>query len=171
MARERASGGASAPPETARQEAPALSIAEIRQLISLMNSSDIEEIAIEQEADGLKLLLRKPAPISVASGLAAMVEGELYETLEDEEDTIGARVGEVEIGAPLVGVFRLSAKPGSKPLVRDGDIVREGQHIGAIESLRVYNEVESSAAGRVKMLVSDGQPVEYGQPLFIVEPL
>lgn len=62
-------------------------------------------------------------------------------------------------------------KPGGKPLVTVGATVREGQVVGAIEALQVYNEVEASSAGTVReILVEEGQPVEYGQPLLVVEP-
>jgi multidrug efflux pump subunit AcrA (membrane-fusion protein) len=104
MARERVERGADTSPASSQ---PSLSIAEIRQLITLMNGSDIEEIAIEREADGLKL-----------------------------------------------------------------NVVREGQVVAAIEALNVLNDVEASGSGRVhEILASDGQPVEYGQPLLVIEPL
>lgn len=156
------SGDASAP-----QPPSALSIAEIRQLITLMNGSDIEEIAIEQESESLKLTLRKPAPTVV---IADDGDG-AFETID-----IGAANEEEvepkshEISAPLVGVFRASLKPGGKPLAQVGDIVRQGQVIGIIESLNVPNEVEALSAGRISdILAQDGQPVEYGQPLLVIE--
>ena len=76
----------------------------------------------------------------------------------------------VEIGAPLVGVFRTSMT-GEKPLVAPGDIVRKGQIIAAIEALNLLSEVEATVAGRIaEILVLDGQPVEYGQTLLVIEP-
>jgi biotin carboxyl carrier protein len=63
-------------------------------------------------------------------------------------------------------------KAGGKPLVGVGDIVREGQVVAAIESLNVHNEVEATVSGRVReILIEDGQSVEYGQPLVILDPL
>lgn len=167
MVRERVErGGGDTPPQPAQNP---LSIAEIRQLISLMNASDIEEIAIEQEVHGLKLRLAKPAPVAVAFGDDGVYEdGAMLGEHAAEED--GAN-SPCEIGAPLVGVYRSNMKNNGKALVQVGDIVRQGQVIAAIEALNVLNEVEASIAGRVsEILATDGQAVEYGQPLLVIEP-
>jgi len=149
---------------------PPLSVAELRQLITLMNGSDIEEIGIEEAASGLRLSLRKPAPVSVAGGLGA--EDDTFDALVVEEMEIGPETPALTARAPLVGVFRPAMKPGARPLCALGDVIREGQIIGAVEALNVFNEVEAPAAGRVSAIyVSDGQPVEYGQPLMEIEPL
>jgi len=72
--------------------------------------------------------------------------------------------------APLVGVFHSATKPRGKALVAVGDHVKAGQHLAAIESLNVINEVEAPVAGRVvEILVQEGQPVEYGQPLMTID--
>lgn len=172
MGRERVNGGgemSSSQSQPQIQPQTTLSIAEIRQLITLMNNGDIDEIAIEQEGDGLKLALRKAPPLLT---LETDGDGDMYdsgETLAIVEEA--ASRGAHEIGAPLVGVFRASMKPGDKPLVRVGDVVRQGQVVAAIEALNVVNEVEASTAGRVSdILAHDGQPVEYGQPLLVIEP-
>lgn len=166
MVRERVErGGDTTPPST---QSP-LSIAEIRQLISLMNSGDIEEIAIEQEGHGLRLRLAKPAPVAVSFGEdGAYEDGALLGELAAEEDAANAPS---EVGAPLVGVFRANMKGNGKALVQVGDIVRQGQVIAAIEALNVLNEVEAGVAGRVsEILATDGQPVEYGQTLLVIDP-
>lgn len=168
MVRERLDRGGEATPPPARNS---LSIAEIRQLITLMDAGDIAEIAIEHEEDGLKLVLRKPAP--VALGLAPGEDGLMDDhfVVEDVQAAEEADSRRHEVGAPLVGIFRASMKVGSKSLVQRDDVVRQGQVIGAIEALNVYNEVEADVPGRVsEILVSDGQPVEYGQPLMVIEP-
>lgn len=166
MVRERAERGGDSPPQPAQNS---LSIAEIRQLISLMSGSDIEEIAIEQDGQGVKLRLAKPAPVAVAIGDEGGYEdGALGGELAADEDDASKPH---EIGAPLVGVFRTSMKGNGKALVQVGDIVRQGQVIAAIEALNVLNEVEANAAGRVsEILAAEGQPVEYGQTLFVIEP-
>ena len=165
MAREKADR-----PEDVQTEQSHLSVAELRQLITLMNGSDIEEIGIEEAATGLRLSLRKPAPVSVASGVGA--EDELFDALVVEEMEIRAETGGVTVRAPLVGVFRPGMKPGARALCALGDVIREGQIIAAVEALNVFNEVEAPAAGRISAIyVNDGQPVEYGQPLMEIEPL
>ncbi|HLJ81941.1 MAG TPA: acetyl-CoA carboxylase biotin carboxyl carrier protein subunit [Ktedonobacterales bacterium] len=166
MVRERVERGGDTPPQPAQNP---LSIAEIRQLISLMSGSDIEEIAIEQDGHGVKLRLAKPAPVAVAFGDDGGYEdGALLGELAAEEDDASKPY---EIGAPLVGVFRTNMKSNGKALVQVGDIVRQGQVIAAIEALNVLNEVEAGAAGRVsEILATDGQPVEYGQTLLVIDP-
>ena len=174
MVRERAdrnSGSAPVPTSTS------LSVAELRQLITLMEKSDIEEITIEHEGDGLHLTLRKPAPVELDPA-ALLGAGELLESAalagtesapeaEAEDEAVKA----LDIRSTLVGFYRAVARRGAKPLA-PGDSVKEGQIIGAVEALNVLNEVESPAAGRVrKILVDDGQPVQYGQVLMMVEPL
>jgi acetyl-CoA carboxylase biotin carboxyl carrier protein len=170
---DRANGSAPAPATSS------LSVAELRQLISLMEKSDIEEITIEQESEGLHLTLRKPAPVQLdhaallaASDLAETVPAEpAHEpAATDAGDSADDAAGALDVRSTLVGLYRAVARRGAKPLVA-GDPVKEGQIVGAVESLNVLNEIESPATGRVrKILVSDGQPVEYGQPLIRVEP-
>ena len=157
-----------------------LSVAELRQLISLMEKSDIEEITIEQESEGLHLTLRKPAPVQLdnaallaASDLAEIVPtepGREAAPASDAGDAADDAAGALDVRSTLVGLYRAVARRGAKPLA-PGDRVKEGQIVGAVESLNVLNEIESPATGRVRtILVSDGQPVEYGQPLIRVEP-
>ena len=165
MARERAERD---PEASAPQPQAGLSIAEIRQLITLMSNSDIEEIAIEQQDTGLKLLLKKPGQVTAAaSETDYIVEAEEHSPIDGDHP----RDHSLEITASYVGIYHSSMKPGGKPLVAAGDIVREGQVVAAIEALNVYNEVETERGGRVReLLVGDGQPVEYGQTLLVIDP-
>lgn len=163
MARERAERA-----NADSQAEASLSVAVVHQLVKLMGSSDLEEITIEQPGEGIQLTLRKPAPV-----LAALSdeEWEGHEAAEAPHAAGAAESPSREVRAPLVGVFRSSMQPRGKPLVSLGTPVREGQVVAAIEALQVYNEVEAGAAGTVSdILVKDGQPVEYGQPLFVLEP-
>lgn len=172
MVRERADrNGGSAPVPTPTS----LSVAELRQLITLMEKSDIEEITIEHEADGLHLTLRKPAPVeldpSVLLGAGELLESAALAGADSGAEAEDEAANALDIRSTLVGFYRAVAKRGLKPLA-PGDSVKEGQIIGAVEALNVLNEVESPAAGRVrKILVDDGQPVQYGQVLMMVEPL
>jgi acetyl-CoA carboxylase biotin carboxyl carrier protein len=75
------------------------------------------------------------------------------------------------IEAPMVGTFYRSPSPDAQPFARDGDRVKKGQVVCIIEAMKLMNEIESKVAGRVvKVLVENAQPVEYGQPLFLLEP-
>jgi acetyl-CoA carboxylase biotin carboxyl carrier protein len=77
----------------------------------------------------------------------------------------------VTIEAPMVGTFYRAPSPEAAPFVREGDPVKRGQVLCIIEAMKLMNEIESKAAGRVvRVLAENGQPVEYGQPLFLIEP-
>jgi len=77
----------------------------------------------------------------------------------------------VTVEAPMVGTFYRASSPTADPYVREGDVVKEGQIVCIIEAMKLMNEIEAKAAGRVvKILVENGQAVEYGQPMFLIEP-
>ena len=81
------------------------------------------------------------------------------------------RRGAHAITAPLTGVYYRSPSPGAEPYVREGTQVNAGQVIGLIEAMKLFNEIESEVSGKiVKVLVDDSSPVEYDQPLFLVDP-
>src|SRR5512145_459617 len=78
----------------------------------------------------------------------------------------------VTIEAPMVGTFYRASSPSAEPYVREGDGVKEGQILCIVEAMKLMNEIESKASGRItKILVENGQPVEYGQPLFFIDPV
>ena len=79
--------------------------------------------------------------------------------------------GTMTIDAPMVGTFYRGTSPEAAPFVSEGDTVKEGQTLCIIEAMKLMNEIESKITGRVvKVLVENAQPVEFGQPLFLVEP-
>ncbi|MBI3636777.1 MAG: acetyl-CoA carboxylase biotin carboxyl carrier protein [Candidatus Rokubacteria bacterium] len=82
-----------------------------------------------------------------------------------------APAGTVRVEAPMVGVFYRASSPTSEPYVREGDVVKEGQIVCIIEAMKLMNEIECRTAGRIVTVVAEnGQPVEYGQPLFLIDP-
>jgi len=86
------------------------------------------------------------------------------ETKKESEDNY------YQIRSPMVGTFYRSPSPGAEPYVKEGDIVKKGQVLCIIEAMKVMNEIESDVTGRiVKVLVENGKPVEYNQPLFLVD--
>jgi len=79
--------------------------------------------------------------------------------------------GGITVESPMVGTFYRSASPTADPYVSEGDLVKEGQILCIIEAMKLMNEIEAKAAGRIaKILVENAQPVEYGQALFLIEP-
>jgi acetyl-CoA carboxylase biotin carboxyl carrier protein len=78
--------------------------------------------------------------------------------------------GEQMVTAPMVGTFYSAPSPGAKPFVEIGDEVQQGQVLCTIEAMKMMNQIESEYTGRVRaILVKNGEPVEFGQPLFIIE--
>ncbi|MCS6869029.1 acetyl-CoA carboxylase biotin carboxyl carrier protein, partial [Thermus sp.] len=83
-----------------------------------------------------------------------------------------ACAGCVEVKAPIVGTFYRAPAPDAPPYVKEGDRVEKGQVLCIIEAMKLMNEIESEVSGVVKkILVQNGEPVEYGQPLFLIQPL
>ena len=109
---------------------------------------------------------RAAAPVGAApaSGAAAPPLGDQVVIVERPGNM-------VTLEAPMVGTFYRASGPAADPYVREGDVVKEGQIVCIIEAMKLMNEIEAKTAGRVaKVLVENGQAVEYGQPLFLIEP-
>src|SRR6266850_2361542 len=110
--------------------------------------------------DRLIELTRRLAAVAAELGLS-----------EIEVESAGTRLRVQRAGAAPAPATHMVAAPATDPFVREGDVVKEGQILCIIEAMKLMNEIESKAAGRVlKVLVENGQPVEYGQPLFLLEP-
>ena len=155
-----------------------ISVDQVRRLIQMMDTSDVHELTIERESEGLRLTLRKPTPVVGAASFVAAAGQEApafapaqeAEPMESAEAAPATQETVQKVTATLVGIFRVSLKRGSKAAVAVGDQVRVGQIMGAIEALNVMNEVETPVAGRVtEIIVKDGQPVEYGQHLMTID--
>lgn len=136
-----------------------LSIDELKRLIQMLDQSDVTELEVRSPVKQERLVLRKAHNTTQVTAQPASIETSL---VESDELFI--------ITAPLVGIFHHWSITKERPLVKVGDRIKEGQHIGMIEVLHIPSEVESSVAGQIiEFLVADGQPVEYGQPLMIID--
>jgi acetyl-CoA carboxylase biotin carboxyl carrier protein len=149
--------------------AEVLSIAQIQGLVRLLDRSDVSELEFKRASEGIHLVLRK---VKATDGFVPM--GEVVNTASANgvapvhEDT--ASPDQYKVVAPLVGIFHPWLKPRGGTLTAVGDRVKAGQLVGTIESLNVFNEVETTVAGRVvEIHVQDGQPVEYGQVLVTID--
>jgi acetyl-CoA carboxylase biotin carboxyl carrier protein len=140
-----------------------------RRLAAVVNELGLSEI--EVESAGVKLRVQRAAPLAAAP-VAVALPGPAPVTSERPivADAVPLTAS-ISIEAPMVGTFYRASSPTAEPYVREGDMVKEGQILCIIEAMKLMNEIESKAAGRVaKILVENGQPVEYGQPLFLLEP-
>jgi len=128
---------------------------------------------LEVEHDGTRIrVVREHAPPATAapsrpeSPAPARPEGQ---PVDRGEPNVPSNLVTVE--APMVGTFYRGPSPDAAPFVAEGDTIKEGQVLCIIEAMKLMNEIEARVAGRLaKVLVENAQPVEYGQPLFLVEP-
>jgi acetyl-CoA carboxylase biotin carboxyl carrier protein len=147
-----------------------ISIEQLQHLVRLLDRSDVSELELKRAEDGTRLVLRKAkAPESNGQ------QGDAVAHVQYIDAPVRAQfIAPVEtkhhISAHFVGIFHASAKPRGGALVAVGDRVKVGQLVATIETLNVINEVESPVAGYVvEILVQDGQPVEYGQHLIVID--
>jgi acetyl-CoA carboxylase biotin carboxyl carrier protein len=148
---------------------------EIRRLADLLKEYDLSEVEVERE--GVRVRLRRdvqaaPAmPVSPVPHQAAPVAPGPAPLGEAAATAAAGEAHHLAIEAPMVGTFYRAPSPDASPFVREGDRVKKGQVVCIVEAMKLMNEIESKVAGRVvKVLVENAQPVEYGQPLFLLEP-
>lgn len=147
-----------------------VSVEQLRRLVRLLDRSDVSELELKRAEDGTRLVLRKAKAFDDFSAIAGTQMVASSSPVAGGEAVALAAEAKSTIVAPLVGIFHPWAKPRGKALVAVGDRIKVGQIVATIESLNVINEVEAVVAGRVaEILVQNGQPVEYGQPLLSIE--
>ena len=154
------------------EQRPLLLTDDVRELLALIKNSDIAEVLIEHGDAKLHVKRMQPvvpasAPITYQAPLAAVAPV----VLSTAEPEVAQPLG-VTVPAPMVGTFYGAPAPNDPPYVQLGDEVRPGDVIGIIEAMKIMNEIECEVHGRVaQLLVDNGQPVEYGQPLMVIEPI
>jgi len=146
-----------------------MDLRKLKKLIDLVQESGIAELEITEGEEKVKIV--KGGGVSVSSAAAApppAVEARPAAAAAAPALPPPGQEGPV-VKAPMVGTFYRSASPDAKPFVDVGQTVKEGDTICIIEAMKLMNEIEADASGVVKaILVENGQPVEYGQPLFIL---
>jgi acetyl-CoA carboxylase biotin carboxyl carrier protein len=145
----------------------------LKSLIKLVESSNVEEIEITRWWTKVRITKSRPNPASKRDNGAIVVEvpRPFEEKPATAAETPAVQQELAEVKSPMVGTFYRAPSPGAKSYVDVGEMLQSGQVVCIIEAMKLMNEIESSVAGRlVKVLVENGQPVEYGQPLFSVSP-
>jgi len=149
-----------------------MNLKEIKEMINLMNDNGLVELEIEK--DGTRIRLRKMAAgVELQSG-PVVIEKEIVEPKSREvSESMGKpAVKTVEIKAPMVGTFYRAPSPEAPPYVEVGQIVEAGQVICIIEAMKLMNEIKSEIKGKVlEILADNSEPVEFGQSMFLIEPL
>lgn len=137
----------------------------IRRLAALLEETGLSEI--EYEADGRRIRVGRSAGTASAPSSVPAPQAEPAASAPPEgEEALPPGA----VTSPMVGTVYAAAEPGAPPLVKVGDSVKEGQTLLIIEAMKVMNPLASPRAGTVtRILVSDGQPVEFGEPLLIIE--
>ena len=158
MARRRRQSGAGA---TASGELPSVELA--RRLGTLLTELGLTEIDVT--VGEIRVRLQRGVVAPTAPALAPAASSVERHTAEIESASA------VTIEAPMVGTFYRASSPTADPYVSEGDVVKEGQILCIIEAMKLMNEIESKVAGRVvKIFVENAHPVEFGQPLFLIDP-
>ena len=141
-----------------------MEIKKIKAILQAMVATETNELILETPE--YKLSVRRSAPA------AAETPAPASEPVAASEPAANDCPGCLEITAPIVGTFYRKPAPDADPFVEVGDRVEKGQVVCIIEAMKLFNEIESEVSGVIrKILVEDGEPVEYGQPLFLVEPV
>jgi acetyl-CoA carboxylase biotin carboxyl carrier protein len=148
-----------------------LELAEIKELMQALSTSDLAELNLESE--DFKLHLKKAAPSAVASGQAFFAPAAQQVAPPRVETPIQPEAAaELVILSPMVGTFYRASGPDVAPFVELGDRVTPGQPVCLIEAMKLMNEIESELSGRVtRFLVENGEGVEFGQPLLALSPV
>jgi acetyl-CoA carboxylase biotin carboxyl carrier protein len=143
---------------------------EIKRLIELLKNTDITELQIERE--GAKLKIKRERFLSSFEVEPSAKQPVTAEAKETKEEAATEEKKLVTITSPIVGIFHRAPSPEAPPFVEVGSTVKKGQVLCIVEAMKLMNEIESDTDGIVsKILVENGQPVEYGEPLFLIEPL
>ncbi len=142
----------------------------VREIAEIMSETGLSEVELKQGDRRLRLsrLAGAPAPVAAAAPAAAAPPAPAGQEPADSAESIEDHPGTVP--SPMVGTAYLSPQPGDDAFVRVGDSVEEGQTLMIIEAMKVMNPIPAPRAGTVKaILISDAQPVEFGDPLAIIE--
>lgn len=149
-----------------------MDLRKLKTLIDLVSESNVSELEIT-EAEGKVRIVKSmpmgmtPAPVTYAM---APTTAPAAPVVDAAPVVAAAEPAGHAVTSPMVGTFYRSASPGAKAFVEVGDTVKVGQTVCIVEAMKILNEIESDQAGVVKkILIDNGQAVEYGQPLMIIE--
>lgn len=140
----------------------------IKDLANLLNETDLSEIEVEQDDFRVRLSRHSSAaPIQVQAPVAQPVSAPVAPSAPSEAPVA---VAKGNVPSPMVGTAYLAPAPGADPFVKVGDSVKEGETVIIVEAMKTMNQIASPKSGKVTaILVEDGQPVEFGEQLLMIE--
>jgi len=148
-----------------------MNLRKLKKLIDLVQESGISELEVTEGEEKVRIAKHStgPAPISYAPQ-APVAQPVAAAPVAAAAPAEPALPDGHEVKSPMVGTFYRSSSPGAKPFADIGDTVKVGQAVCIIEAMKIMNEIESDAEGKVvRILCENGQAVEFGQPLFVLE--
>jgi acetyl-CoA carboxylase biotin carboxyl carrier protein len=144
-----------------------MEIEDLKELIDLLRETDITELQLEK--DGTKVRIKRERMLSPME-----IQLQRFSSLQEKvtPQTVEEETRLITITSPIVGTFYRAPSPEAAPFVELGSRVKKGQVLCIVEAMKLMNEIESEIDGTViKILVENSQPVEYGEPLFLIEPI
>jgi acetyl-CoA carboxylase biotin carboxyl carrier protein len=152
-----------------------MDLRKLKTLIDLVSESNVSELEITEAEGKVRIVkgggavVQQFAPAPMAAAASALPAAGAAAPAPAQPVPAEAPAGHI-VKSPMVGTFYRSSSPGAKPFVEIGSQVKEGETICIIEAMKILNEIETDKAGTiVKILCENGQAVEYGQPLFVIE--
>lgn len=153
-----------------------MDIRKVRKLIELIDETGVNEIEIKEGEDSVRISrgsaqhqtyhmppMQMPAPPIPQMNNAPTVN-------ESEVENTETKIDGHEVKSPMVGTFYLSASPSSKPFVEIGQHVKQGDILCIVEAMKMFNQIEADVSGKISSrMVDNGEPVEYGQTLYVIE--
>ncbi len=145
---------------------------EIEDLVELLNRYQLTELEVEKK--GVRIRVRRdPAPSLAPPSIEVKKEEEVVSSLASP--SVPQQISSPHfftVTSPIVGTFYRSSSPEADPYVVEGDVVKKGQVLCIVEAMKLMNEIEAESDGKImKILVESTTPVEFGQPLFLIDPL
>jgi acetyl-CoA carboxylase biotin carboxyl carrier protein len=150
-----------------------MDIRKVKKLIELLEESDIAEIEIHEGEESVRISRTSqvaiPAPVAAPIAAAVPAAAPAAAPAESSAEAAPAEISGHQVVSPMVGTFYRAPSPDAKPFVEEGDQVSVGDTLCIVEAMKILNQIESDKAGTVKkILVENGEPVEFNQPMFII---
>ena len=146
-----------------------MNLKEVKDLVDFMNENNLLELEIEKE--GMRVRLKKSSPSDMTPQVTVLPQNSAQASATDKEEASKSDSG-IEIKAPMVGTFYRAPAPDAKSYVEVGQVVQEGQVLCIIEAMKLMNEIKAEAKVKiVDILIENGDPVEFSQPIFLAEPV